>query len=165
MFLRLSRITPFFLCALPLLILADIRGTVTDPSGAVVTGAKIYLLGGPPRETSTGDDGKYRFKGVAKASYTLVAGAPGLTANPVTMNYTGGDATVDFKMSLAALSESVIVTAQRTELPAQAVASSVTVVTAARSDSGVASNQAKTPSAAACTPSDQATARANTRQE
>ena len=56
-----------------------IRGTVTDPSGAVVPGATVLLtlLSGASLDTQTNKDGAYEFRGLAPGTYTVKAVAPG----------------------------------------------------------------------------------------
>ncbi len=58
----------------------SITGTVTDPSGAVVSGAKVTLLNegtGASLSTTTGADGGYTFSPVRIGSYTVDAAAQG----------------------------------------------------------------------------------------
>lgn len=113
----------------PSLLLADILGVVSDPSGAPVAGAMVYLLGGTARSTSTDAAGRYRFAGPPAGKYTLVAGAPGLSGRPVAIEHRpGDDDAVNLALELAARSETVVVTAERTELPAAVVASATTVL-------------------------------------
>src|ERR1035438_9260943 len=99
-----------FLCS-PILR-ADIHGRITDPSGAPVAGARVYLLGGPERTAVTDSAGQYRFKDVAKGRYNIVAGATGLSGKPVALDYSGGDQTVNVPLAIAAIAETVNVTAQ-----------------------------------------------------
>ncbi len=122
--LRLS-----LLCLCAVSLFADVHGVVTDPAGAPVAGAQIHLLGGPERVATTDAAGGYRFKDLPKGHYTLVASAPGLAAEPAPVDYIGGDLTSDVKLKLSARAESVVVTAQRVELPAESVAASTTVIT------------------------------------
>jgi carboxypeptidase family protein len=58
----------------------SLRGTVTDPKGAVVQGATVTLSNpatGFSRTTKSGSDGVYQFLEVPPATYTLTAGASG----------------------------------------------------------------------------------------
>lgn len=53
---------------------AGVQGTVTDSNGAVVSGAKVSLASKETsriQETTTSDDGFYRFSSLAPGSYTL----------------------------------------------------------------------------------------------
>src|SRR5690348_3723293 len=52
----------------------DIRGTVTDPSGAIVAGASVTatdIAKGIKRTVTTDSNGEYRFPGVAPAVYSI----------------------------------------------------------------------------------------------
>ena len=131
----------FLFC--PSLLFAQIQGVVSDPSGAPVAGAVVYLLGGPARTASTDAAGHYRFAAAPRGRYTLVAGAPGLAGRPATLDYAGGDSAVNLTLELAARSETVVVTAQRSDLPAAAVASSTTVITRRELDETNAENVAE----------------------
>ena len=126
---RSFSLSSFFLLLLgPALLLADIHGVVMDPSGAPVPGAVVYLLPGVARAATADAAGRYRFAAAPPGSYTLVAGAPGLAGRPAEVRYTGGDVTVNLPLELAARSETVVVTAERADMPAAAVASSTTVL-------------------------------------
>ncbi len=60
---------------------ARLTGVVSDPSGAVVKGAKITAANqktGIVRETITGDDGAYVFTNLAPATYNITGKAEGL---------------------------------------------------------------------------------------
>lgn len=59
-----------------------INGTVTDQTGAVVTGAKLLLKNqsGEQLETVTNDKGAYSFTGLNWGSYTLTVTAPNFAA-------------------------------------------------------------------------------------
>ncbi len=59
-----------------------VRGTVTDPSEAVIPNAKVVLTGienGEIRETTTGDEGIYVFPEVKAGLYQLAVEAPGFS--------------------------------------------------------------------------------------
>jgi len=60
--------------------LASISGTVIDPSGAVVTGARVTVQNldeGQKQNCLTDDDGSYRFQALAPGDYRLRIEAPG----------------------------------------------------------------------------------------
>ena len=63
----------------------EIRGTVTDPTGAVIPSAKITLGGGSgtARSTSTGHDGAFHFVSIEPGKYTLVVTAKGFASATV----------------------------------------------------------------------------------
>src|SRR5215208_6663481 len=59
---------------------ASIQGTVTDPSGAVVSGATITVTNqetNKTQQTTTSDDGFYRVSGLAPGTYTVSAETSG----------------------------------------------------------------------------------------
>src|SRR5438132_12845403 len=59
---------------------ASLNGTVTDPQGAVVTGAKITLSNaatGETREQTTGSDGRYNFVSLPAGAYSVGVSATG----------------------------------------------------------------------------------------
>jgi hypothetical protein len=58
----------------------SLRGTVTDPKGAVLQGATVVLNNpatGYSRTTKSANDGVYQFLEIPPATYTLTAAAPG----------------------------------------------------------------------------------------
>ena len=58
---------------------ADLNGTVTDPNGAVVTGASVTARNsgtGISRTVTTGDDGRYSIIGLPPGEYDVTAEAP-----------------------------------------------------------------------------------------
>ena len=61
-----------------------LRGTVTDPSGALVQRAVVVLhpadAGVPDQTTLSGPDGRYSFAGVAPGRYTVRVSDPGFAA-------------------------------------------------------------------------------------
>jgi carboxypeptidase family protein/TonB-dependent receptor-like protein len=55
---------------------ASIQGTVTDPSGAVVSGATVIVLNqetGKSQQTTTGEEGFYKVAGLPPGLYTITA--------------------------------------------------------------------------------------------
>src|SRR5689334_21840953 len=59
---------------------AALNGTVTDPSRAAISGARIVITStetGFSRQTATTGAGLYTFLGIPVGSYTLTADAPG----------------------------------------------------------------------------------------
>src|SRR5438270_1564156 len=107
----------------------DIRGTVTDPSGAVVSGANVTatdLAKGIKHTVSTDNNGQYRLTSLQPATYSVTVAKSGFqteVAKSVVVNV-GQTSTVDFPMKVSQVSESVEVTAEppvvETERGAQA---------------------------------------------
>src|SRR5260221_210557 len=79
---HLSRHRFFLLCVLSLFVVpsypATIRGTVTDPLGAVVVNAKVQLLSGNQVIASavTSSDGKYQLETSQSGRFHVRAAAP-----------------------------------------------------------------------------------------
>jgi hypothetical protein len=107
----------------------DIRGTVTDPSGAVVTNANITatdVAKGIKHTVATDNNGQYRLTGLQPATYSLSVSKQGFqseVAKNVVVNI-GQTSTVDFPLKVSQVSEQVEVTAEppvvETERGAQA---------------------------------------------
>src|SRR5450755_1110537 len=80
----------------------SVRGTVTDPSGSVIAGAKITAKNintGLQRETTTGPDGAYVLAELPAGEYTIRAESAGLspTAQNVQVNV-GLDTSANFDL-------------------------------------------------------------------
>src|ERR1700730_16408346 len=58
-----------------------LRGQVTDPSGAAISGANVIMTpaAGPPIVIQSNAQGMYEFKSVPNGKYTLTAAAQGFT--------------------------------------------------------------------------------------
>jgi hypothetical protein len=107
----------------------DIRGTVTDPSGAVVTGANVTatdIAKGIKHTVATDANGQFRLTNLQPATYSLSVSKSGFQselAKNVAVNV-GQTSTVDFPMKVSQVSEQVEVTAEppvvETERGAQA---------------------------------------------
>ncbi len=94
----------------------QITGTVKDPSGAVIAGAKVILTSpaGEARETTTDEEGRYRFVLLAPGTYKLTVETPGFKAfvlESVVVKITQ-TTEADANLTLAAAKESVTVTAE-----------------------------------------------------
>ncbi len=119
-------LAPMLLFAIPALTQVDagsVRGTVTDPSGAVITDAKVNLSSeatGQTVSTSTAKDGAFTFSPVKIGSYRLSVEASGFkrAATHVTVNVQE-QARADFQLVTGAVSETVEVTATAPQLQTQ----------------------------------------------
>jgi hypothetical protein len=115
------------LAVLPLRAQVDtgsITGTVTDPSGAVVSGAKVTLTNegtAATLATTTGSDGGYKFSPVRVGSYKLNVAAQGFKTDsaPHVAVDVSSNALVNFKLQPGAVSETVEVTSEAPLLQTQ----------------------------------------------
>ena len=96
-------------------VYGSIRGTVTDPSGAVVPGAKIVALNaatGISTETTSGSDGDYEFLQLAApAIYSLTAEAAGFKKVEITGMHLSLNQifVLNIPLEVGSLTESIIV--------------------------------------------------------
>ena len=100
-----------------------IRGTVTDPGGAVITNAKVTLQNestGLSTTTVTGNDGTYTFNPVRIGSYTITVESAGFErASAHTVVNVQEQARADFKLTAGAVTTTVEVTAVAPQLQTQ----------------------------------------------
>ena len=110
---------------------AVVAGTVTDSSDGVLPGATIEALRGlrVVSTTTTGDDGRYRLDLPANGRYRVTARLDGFAAGTIDVT-AGTGAAADFRLDIAPLSDSVIVTASRTAEAQVSVMESHSVFTA-----------------------------------
>jgi hypothetical protein len=96
------------------LISGDLTGTVTDPSGAVVSGATVTLQSlstGATRNATTGANGTYRFSLLSPGQYTVTVTATGFSKAQTQTTVNVGQATIaDMKMAVGANTQTVEVT-------------------------------------------------------
>lgn len=98
---------------------SDVRGVVTDPSGAPVSGATVTItdaLTGTSRTVSTGSNGSYAVRGLNPAGlYTVRVSSSSYAAESVTdiRLSVGETSTVNFDLSGAASGDEIIVVASR----------------------------------------------------
>jgi hypothetical protein len=100
-----------------------VRGTVTDPSGAVVTNAKVTLTNestGLSTTTVTGSDGTYTFNPVKIGSYNITVESAGFQRATAHAVVNVQDQTrADFKLTAGAVTTTVEVTAVAPQLQTQ----------------------------------------------
>ena len=94
----------------------DVAGTITDPSGAVVTNATVTLKNngtGQTQTASTNTTGAYRFSLLSPGSYTVTATASGFEtiSHPVTVAV-GQASTLNLQLAVGTSSQTVEVTAE-----------------------------------------------------
>src|SRR5271154_6903312 len=87
---------------------ASLRGTVTDPSGALVPGALIQLRGPGPEQRATSDDkGQYSFISLQPGKYTMRVIAKGFTVSQKQGYEITGPQTLDMQLTIEAESQVV----------------------------------------------------------
>lgn len=110
-----------------------IHGTVTDPLGAVVSGAQVELLrqGKQASVTTTDSEGKYRFLPLPPGRYQVRTTAPSFATQQSDAIYIGSssNAAVDLTLKVGNVSQQVVVSATGTSLPETQTGASVSVVT------------------------------------
>src|SRR5260370_26481780 len=96
-------------------------GTVTDPSGAIIAGAKVTATEvgtGFTRSVNTGVEGFYTIQSLRPSNYTLTVEAPGFR----TFTHTGvtlcadQSATVNVKLEVGATTESIQIVANSVQV-------------------------------------------------
>ena len=96
------------------LVSGDLTGTVTDPSGAVVSGATVTAeerRQRSTRTTTTSASGTYRFSLLSPGSYTVSVTASGFSKAVSTTQVNVGQATIaDVKMAVGGNAQTVEVT-------------------------------------------------------
>ena len=94
----------------------SVRGTVMDPSGAVVPGAKVEMKdasNGLNQALTANGQGEYQFQQVTPGTYVITASAQGFgTLSKRAELLVNQPATVDFRLSLAAASTTIDVSAE-----------------------------------------------------
>jgi vitamin B12 transporter len=112
----------------------SLRGTIRDPLGAIVVGAKVDLLSGTAvlKTTTTDAAGDYAFDISQNAHYRVRASAPtfqNTTSEPIYLTRSVR-ADLDLTLSTQTLTQQVSVTATATPTPIAQIGASVTVLTA-----------------------------------
>lgn len=108
-----------------------IKGRVVDPADRPVAAANVIILRGSTvvAVVSTGDDGQFGPVTLAPDTYDVSVAASGLRIAPRRVTVDASSAlTLDLKMSIAAVGESIVVSAAHVEAPASRLADSVTVI-------------------------------------
>ena len=121
----------------------QITGSVVDESGLGVPGATVHLSGTASRDlTTSGQEGAYRFAGVAPGTYRVTATLVGFSqATSTDVVVAGSDVAVPrLTLKLASLAETVVVSATRNDTPLIDAPSTMTVLRSAELQSSPAQN-------------------------
>ena len=108
-------------CALFAQATTQVSGVVTDPTGAVVPGANVELVNvdtGLKRSATCEANGTYSFQQVVPGSYRISAGARGFrtTAIPDVRLLVNNPATVNIKLEVGQVTETIAVTAEAVQV-------------------------------------------------
>lgn len=90
---------------------ASLRGKVFDQSGALVPQATVTITGpeGPPKTTTTANDGSYSFSGLTAGRYRIQAKAPNLEQSPVSITLRQGLQTLRLELKIAVTQQQLTV--------------------------------------------------------
>lgn len=109
-----------------------IRGTITDPLGAVVKNANITLKQGDATagNTTSDDNGVFTFSPVTMGRYHVAASAQGFADYEGSDEYVAGSGTttINVLLQISSLKEQVVVSATGSETPISQVGASVTLI-------------------------------------
>ncbi len=108
-----------------------LSGTVKDPSGAVVPGAKVTLQGraeGQKRTVKTDQQGCFDFADLENAAYRITVLADGFKPYIHTWNSFHSSLEFEVNLEFVVLQSNLVVSATRTETPAENIGSSVTLI-------------------------------------
>jgi hypothetical protein len=87
-----------------------LRGTVADPTGAMIGGARLRLRGAVDLETETDARGHFEFLRLPAGDYTLTVDRPGFRPQRLGVSVRNEIEAVDIVLALATVSESMTVT-------------------------------------------------------
>jgi len=125
-----------FLCSFLFAAIAaagPLTGRVVDPSGRAVPGATVIVSGDgvPLRSVLTDGSGGFTIDIPDSARVQLRVAVPGFRSEVLTLEPTSSRELGSIRLSLSALTESIVVSAAQVEIPLSEASSSVTVITAA----------------------------------
>jgi Carboxypeptidase regulatory-like domain len=98
---------------------ASLSGTVKDPSGAVVSGAAVWLEPlprGTPLQTTTDAQGRFRFEEAAGGSYRLNVTKDGFEPSQRTVTVAGKPIDISVFLKLKIMTTTVQVSGRRSPL-------------------------------------------------
>jgi len=113
---------------------ADLKVKVIDPQSAAVAGAQVSLFSKgadtPPKISTASAEGVATFNELPTGSYRIKILAPGFAAQ--TQDVTAKSDAITIQLHLATASETVVVTATRTPLPAEESGASISTLESAQ---------------------------------
>src|SRR5690242_7418680 len=103
------------------------HGTVQDPGGDIVAGARIQLSRpGVSRETNSAGDGRFDFNDLPDGTYTVIITAAGFAPHAATVAIPSTPIT--FTLRVAPHGDNILVTTTRVETPLSMVGVSASIV-------------------------------------
>jgi len=110
-----------------------VEGTVVDPAGAKISGARVLLRRGAgviAYTSSSDDEGRFVFAGVEAGSYSLVVEAVGFSqTHEVKVDASGGKTeTLMVRLDIAAVSDHIVVSATRTPTSASESGGAISII-------------------------------------
>lgn len=107
----------------------SLAGRIVDSQNQPVSGATILAVGATsaPVSTTTDEQGRFEFAALAEGRYDITASAPGLTGHARDVA-SGAGRPVEITLRVAAISETLVVSAAQIDLPLSRTADSVTVI-------------------------------------
>lgn len=108
-------------------------GTVTDPDGGKVAGALIALrdaTGAVVHQARTDGDGQFSILDVPEGRYKVAVEASGFAlSQPASVDVrAGASETLTLRLDVAAITDQLVITATRTEMPASELGGSISVI-------------------------------------
>lgn len=116
---------------------ATLRGSVTDPDGRPVPGARVVVTGSQPgsAEVTTDAKGEFEVADLGTGAHSVRVVMDGFAADPLRVNVAeSGAHDVKIGLRVSAVTESVVVSAAQSDLPLSQSASTITVVSGAELD-------------------------------
>jgi outer membrane cobalamin receptor len=109
---------------------SPLAGRIVDPQGQPVAGATVVAVGptSAPVSTVTDAQGRFAFSALADGRYEVTAAAPGMTGE-VRGIIPGTAGVIEIPLRLAAVSETLVVSASQIDQPLSRTADSVTIIT------------------------------------
>jgi len=111
---------------------AELRGTISDPLGAIVPHAEVTLLRDTTAlaQTTTNDQGEFVFSSLGAGRYRVRATAPGFTEQESPDVYIGGEKAphIALPLKIGTVTQQVVVSATGTPAPDSQVGASVAVI-------------------------------------
>lgn len=106
---------------------ATFNGTVQDPVGGIVAGARIQISRpGISRETNSASDGRFAFEALPDGTYNVIITAAGFAPHVAAVGIPS--AAMTFTLSVAPRGDDILVTTTRIETPVSMVGVSASIV-------------------------------------